>query len=513
MYSLLEWIVANSAISLGIAALAILSSRVLNAPALSHFFWLLVLVKLVTPPLVKIPFEVSQEEPVSPTAVTQSAVSENLLHPFQIERVETLVRSTSIPYLTILLVLWGTGSVGWLGLAGYRSYRFNRALRSASDADDSLLQSAERNAGRLKMKRVPEVIRVGGNVSPLLWAFGRKATIVIPGGLWKQLSEEERDTLMTHELAHARRKDHWFRWLEWMIIGLLWWNPIVWWARSGLRKAEEDSCDAWVLWAHPSSAKHYAQALVKTFEYLSGESTPFPIAACGVGERRQLKTIKKRFIMILKSKPSHRMTNTQKQVAVLLAALILPFSGYILHARETADRDVDADRDESIEHNDHDVDLDIYDDDDRQDDRSESIDDRIARLERMLEELIEEKVRTMDHESDRRHQIEIEMERHALQSEHRKKQIELALKEADLEMEQAELEMGFAKKQLDRAQERFEEGRIDELELQNAQHAAKVKELEIERRSLSSQARIAAMKAELQHQRLRTMDFDDEKRE
>ncbi len=205
--------------------------------------------------------------------------------------------------------------------------------------------------------------------------------IVIPINLWKQLSSDERDTLMTHELSHARRRDHWFRWIEWTIIGLLWWNPIVWWARSGLRKAEEDSCDAWVLWAHPSSAKHYAQALVKTFDFLSGESTPFPIAACGIGERRKLNTIKKRFIMILKTKPSHRMTNMQKQIAILLAALILPLSGYILHARETAEH-VDASTEAE------------YDDDEiRRNAGPESIDARIAKLERMLAELMEEKVK------------------------------------------------------------------------------------------------------------------------
>ncbi len=160
MHSLLEWIVANSVLSLGIAALAIVSSRVFNAPALSHFFWLIALVKLVTPPLVKIPFELSQEVAVSPTAVVQAVVSENVLHPYQVERAEALVRSASIPYLQILLGIWATGSLGWLCLAGYRSYRFNQELKNASVADDELQGVAARNAERLKLKRVPEIVQV-----------------------------------------------------------------------------------------------------------------------------------------------------------------------------------------------------------------------------------------------------------------------------------------------------------------------------------------------------------------
>ncbi len=316
---------------------------------------------------------------------------------------------------------------------------------------------------------------------------------------------------MTHELAHARRKDHWFRWIEWTIIGLLWWNPLVWWARGGLRKAEEDSCDAWVLWAHPSSAKHYAQALVKTFDFLSGKSAPFPIAACGVGERRHLNTIKRRFIMILKTKPTHRMTQIQKQLAALLALLMLPLSGYILHARETADSDAYAERPEVVERAEKVVDIDIHDDDDaRRDARAESIDARIARLERMLEELIGEKIRTVHHAEDRRRQIEVEVERQALQSVRLEKQIELAMKEAQLDLEQAELELGFARKQLDQAQQRFENGLIDDEKLESAKRAAKLTELELEKRGLRSQARIADMKAELHNQQLRKNQLEEE---
>jgi hypothetical protein len=36
--------------------------------------------------------------------------------------------------------------------------------------------------------------------------------------------------------------------------GLYWWDPVAWWARREVERAEERSCDAWVLWSLPTAA-------------------------------------------------------------------------------------------------------------------------------------------------------------------------------------------------------------------------------------------------------------------
>jgi len=63
-------------------------------------------------------------------------------------------------------------------------------------------------------------------------------------------------------------------------VDLYWWCPLVWWAQRELREAEEECCDAWVLWALPGSAARYAHALVR-YRGFSIRST------AGVEPRRQ----------------------------------------------------------------------------------------------------------------------------------------------------------------------------------------------------------------------------------
>ena len=52
---LLQMIVNNAAICLGLALLALIVGRTFKRPAITHLIWLLVLMKLLTPPVIKIP--------------------------------------------------------------------------------------------------------------------------------------------------------------------------------------------------------------------------------------------------------------------------------------------------------------------------------------------------------------------------------------------------------------------------------------------------------------------------
>ena len=42
----------------------------------------------------------------------------------------------------------------------------------------------------------------------MLYAVGSRAELLLPEGLWAQLDDDQRDTLITHELAHLRAPDH-----------------------------------------------------------------------------------------------------------------------------------------------------------------------------------------------------------------------------------------------------------------------------------------------------------------
>jgi tetratricopeptide (TPR) repeat protein len=158
-------------------------------------------------------------------------------------------------------------------------------------------------------------------VSPLLWALVGPPRLLLPEALWKTLTEQQRGTLLAHELAHLRRRDHWVRLLELVVLGLYWWHPVAWWARRELREAEEQCCDAWVLWALPDAAEVYARALLQTLAFLSQSRQSLPVGASGAG---RVSLLKRRLTMILRG-PTSRVLGWPGLVALLLvAAALLP---------------------------------------------------------------------------------------------------------------------------------------------------------------------------------------------
>ena len=77
MTSLVTWVLATTALALGLAVVAFLVERLFSPrPAIRHALWLVVLVKLCIPPLVAWPWalELSAEEPLPTPRPASGAV-------------------------------------------------------------------------------------------------------------------------------------------------------------------------------------------------------------------------------------------------------------------------------------------------------------------------------------------------------------------------------------------------------------------------------------------------------
>ncbi len=239
--------------------------------------------------------------------------------------------------------IWISGSLAWLAVAGVRIFRFQNMLRYAKPADvgernsfrsikkengmNSVLrrglvdEQARILAKRLGLRRCPEILFVPAPVSPMVWALGRRARLLIPSALWGRLTEEQRQTLLIHELAHLRRGDHWVRRLELVVTALYWWDPVVWWAQQQLRQAEEQCCDAWVVWALPAAGQTYATTLVETLAFLSKAQPALPLGASGIEHVQQLK---RRLAMIMTGTSPRAMSRAGFWVVLGFGILLLP---------------------------------------------------------------------------------------------------------------------------------------------------------------------------------------------
>jgi beta-lactamase regulating signal transducer with metallopeptidase domain len=305
-------------------------------PALAHTLWVLVLLKLVTPPLV--PFALPwPAESVPGLAPTRPELPAAAVDPDPVDwpapeaglsSPEATVPPAApdpapvaaLPAWAWVAGVWLAGSVLWLGWVAVHVARFRRLLRLVCRAPGDLQALAADLARRLGLRRCPAVWLVPGAVSPMVWALGRAPCLLFPAGLVERLDDRGKSALLAHELAHVRRGEHWVRLLELAVTGLYWWHPVVWWARRELHEVEEQCCDAWAVWATGGAGRAYALALLQAVAFVSRSRLPLPAGASGVG---QVSHLKRRLAMVMQGNTSRSLSWAGLAV-VGLVLLLLP---------------------------------------------------------------------------------------------------------------------------------------------------------------------------------------------
>lgn len=74
----------------------------------------------------------------------------------------------------------------------------------------------------------------------------------------RELSPEQWEGVLTHELVHWRRHDLWIKWLAVLARAVHWFNPAVWWLVRRLEQDCELSCDEQTVrhWDSPRRARY-----------------------------------------------------------------------------------------------------------------------------------------------------------------------------------------------------------------------------------------------------------------
>lgn len=90
-----------------------------------------------------------------------------------------------------------------------------------------------------------------------------KPVILFPVGLINQLTTEQVEAILLHELAHIRRWDYLVNWLQSILELLFFYHPAVWWLSGQAREAREHCCDDLVLRRGGARPMLYAQTLTQ----------------------------------------------------------------------------------------------------------------------------------------------------------------------------------------------------------------------------------------------------------
>ncbi|MHC4407361.1 MAG: M56 family metallopeptidase, partial [Planctomycetota bacterium] len=351
MHTFWELIASNALVVTALAAGVWLLGRVWKNPAGLRVLWLLVLLKLFTPPMVTIDlplrvdgstadpnhqgpdnveaFPVVIEVPKEKSAAVRETVQQGHLSqdavvqssgPTPDRTTSAVEQEGSLAWPVIAGWIWGIGIAVVASGQAYRTARFRRLLRHGQDPPAAVCKMVEGIGKRLGLRRVPKVLMLPVRLPPLVWSLGGKPRVILPAGLFERLDANAREAILLHELVHVGRRDHLVRLLELAATTLFWWHPVVWWASGQLRKYEEQCCDASVLETARHGARTYAMALVDTLDFLSDRPVAAPLGATAA---RSAVSLARRIKMLKQSGPSRL---TVRSGLLVMALAVVPMA-------------------------------------------------------------------------------------------------------------------------------------------------------------------------------------------
>ncbi len=355
MYAFWEIIVSNAVIATILAIVALLLSRIWKNAAALHLIWIVVLLKLFTPPLVTTelplafsflrsaassdlhektltsPSHGSAEQTVSSATINAAVASAAGNEPrTRWQRFKETASRTPWTVSSIFALIWSFGICCMAAVNATRIRRFAIAVRDCDVAPLPIRTMAAQLSGRLGLWRVPDVLMTSSSLPPLVWSIGMFPRVILPSELFARLGSEAQAAILAHELCHIRRGDYLVRFLEIAATTIFWWHPGVWCARWQLRELEEQCCDGRVLALLEHQPRTYAAALVDTLEFLSERPrtpAPFHTAVYSSG------SLSRRILMLSQNRTNRLSTLS----AALVAGLVtLPLVGAFAVGREQA---------------------------------------------------------------------------------------------------------------------------------------------------------------------------------
>jgi beta-lactamase regulating signal transducer with metallopeptidase domain len=151
--------------------------------------------------------------------------------------------SNPLPYLTIVVWFWVAGVVAmsvWSAAGWLSAQRLKR--RSKLALPQIWQNRLEVLAGQLGIRRTIRLCESALAQVPAVIGWIRPV-ILVPAGALINLSAQELEAVLAHELAHIRRFDYVANLLQTAIETLMFYHPAIWWIGKRIRAERENCCD------------------------------------------------------------------------------------------------------------------------------------------------------------------------------------------------------------------------------------------------------------------------------
>jgi beta-lactamase regulating signal transducer with metallopeptidase domain len=187
----------------------------------------------------------------------------------QLEYPTEPARNPSKPFDNRLIPLavctvWLSGALTFLSIWLKRRRQISRAIENGPVIRAGReWEALQRVKEWLKIDRTIELIVTPEAKEPGVWRVF-VPVVLLPTAIVSELSEEELEALMMHELGHVLRWDNLVSNLNMILCCIFWFTPIIWLIDRRLLKEREEACDEMVLcWS--GTADIYARSLRKIY--------------------------------------------------------------------------------------------------------------------------------------------------------------------------------------------------------------------------------------------------------
>ncbi|RYX86139.1 hypothetical protein EON83_02655 [bacterium] len=193
----------------------------------------------LVPPVVESPIKVAS--PPAPSAPTRPIVSDAA---------------------SMLLVVYALGLGLQFVVLACCFVRVRASLRACESIEEAGVRLQLQNiAGKMQVSPLPRLLNSDAN-SPCLVGILHPVILLPTSLIAAQNSDIE--AVISHELAHLKRRDLIWNAILWLVQALLWFHPLVWVGRRFLALETESACDEMVLSSTRATPLSYGSLLLNT---------------------------------------------------------------------------------------------------------------------------------------------------------------------------------------------------------------------------------------------------------
>lgn len=255
MLALGKHLLESTIFALFVGALTLIFRR--RGPATRHSLWLLATANFLLPAefISLLGSKLAQLLPARdvphavPVLLTQWVAPSTISLPVQAANTDVL------EYL--LLFVWIVGCVvmliAWLP-------KLWRAPEFSGSGDCALQECLQRLKQRVGLRQAA-TLRFSESIAEPLLVGLRKPIVALPAGLVGKLSPPEFESVILHELAHAKRRDNWTSAFAHVVTCTFWFYPLLWWIEQRLHRERELACDEMVVRCGAASGDYVAGIL------------------------------------------------------------------------------------------------------------------------------------------------------------------------------------------------------------------------------------------------------------